>query len=95
MNNKEFITALAAKTGKDTEQVQKMVNQLCTSMNEIFDEGESLMVANFGTFETKKRLERIIVNPANNQRMLVPPKIVLTFKPATQVKESARKGGAE
>jgi DNA-binding protein HU-beta/integration host factor subunit alpha len=49
-------------------------------------------VPNFGTFEPKKKLERVIVNPASGQRMLVPPKLVLGFKP-NQTWKDKLKGG--
>ena len=51
-----------------------------------------MSVPDFGTFELKKRMERIVVNPSTGQRMLVPPKIVLNFKPATSVKNKMKKG---
>ena len=58
-----------------------------------FDNGESVSVAGFGSFEVKKRLERIMVNPSTGQRMIVPPKLVLNFKPAASIKEELKKGG--
>ena len=45
----------------------------------------------FGTFEVKKRLERVMVNPSTGLRMLVPPKLVLNFKPAATIKGHVRK----
>jgi len=51
-----------------------------------------VLVPNFGTFEPKKKLERVIVNPASGQRMLVPPKLVLGFKP-NQTWKDKLKGG--
>ncbi|MBF1080992.1 MAG: HU family DNA-binding protein, partial [Prevotellaceae bacterium] len=48
-------------------------------------------LSNFGTFEVKKRLERIVVNPSTQQRMLVPPKLVLSFKPVTAIKENLKR----
>ena len=35
----------------------------------------------------KKKAERISVNPTTKQRMLVPPKLVLTYKPSTLLKD--------
>ena len=43
-------------------------------------------------FETKKKMERVIVNPSTGQRMLVPPKLVLNFKP-NQTWKDKLKGG--
>lgn len=38
-------------------------------------------------------MERIIVNPATGVRMLVPPKLVLSFKPTNTIKAHIKKGG--
>lgn len=52
-----------------------------------------MSIPKFGTFEVKKRLERIVVNPGTKQRMLVPPKLVLGFKPIASLKEKVKNGG--
>jgi nucleoid DNA-binding protein len=35
----------------------------------------------------KKKLERVLVNPSTKQRMLVPPKMVVGFKPNSGLKD--------
>ena len=92
MNNKEFIAELAERTGFNAKDTQKLVNNLIDAMGDAFQEDNSIMVANFGVFETKKKMERIMVNPSTGQRMLVPPKLVLNFKP-NQTWKDKLKGG--
>ena len=41
----------------------------------------------FGSFEVKKKAERISINPASKQRMLVPPKLVLSYRPSNTLKD--------
>ena len=82
MKNKEFITELAERTGYSVKNTQTLVQDIINAMGDTFLEDTSVLVPNFGIFETKKKLERIIVNPASGQRMLVPPKLVLNFKPS-------------
>lgn len=80
MNNKEFIAALSQKTGYKATDTQSMVR---TAMNNIVDqlvEGEYVNISGLGTFDVKKRMERIIVNPGSGNKMLVPPKLVVNFK---------------
>jgi len=36
-----------------------------------------------------------LVNPSTGQRMLVPPKLVLNFKPVASIKEKLKNGGKE
>ena len=90
MNNKEFISTLAADTGYTQTDTQKMVNNVKKKKKKAFGDGDSVQITNFGSFEVKKRLERIVVNPGNGQRMLVPPKLVLSFKPTSAIKETLK-----
>lgn len=93
MNNKSFISELSRRTGYTQDDVQKMVNTIIDSMNDSFQRGDIVAIPKFGTFEVKKRLERIVVNPGTKQRMLVPPKLVLNFKPIASIKEKLKNGG--
>ena len=93
MNNKSFIQELARRTGYTNVETQRMVSSFVSAMGDSFQEGESVVINNLGTFEVKKRLERIIVNPTTHQRLLVPPKLVLGFKPIAAIKEKLKKGG--
>jgi len=95
MNNKEFIAALAARTGYTQDESQKMVKTVVDMMGKSFETGDPVPVFGFGTFEVKKRLERVMVNPSTGLRMLVPPKLVLNFKPAATIKGHVRKGGQD
>ena len=65
MNNKEFISTLASEAGYTQTDTQKMVNSVIEAMKKAFDNGDSVQIANFGSFEVKKRMERIVVNPGN------------------------------
>ena len=93
MNNKSFISELSQRMGYTQDDTQKMVNIVIDSMNDAFQEGNVVAVPRFGTFEVKKRLERIVINPGTKQRMLVPPKLVLNFKPIAAIKEKLKNGG--
>ena len=95
MNNKDFIATLAQRTGNSVEDTQRMVDIVIETRGDRFQENDSVVVSNFGTFEVKKKLERIMVNPSTGQRMLVPPKLVLNFKPNTGWKEQIKNGGNE
>lgn len=90
MNNKDFINAVAARTSLTPKQVQKLATALALEMADRLDDDTSLSIQGFGTFEVKKKMERIIVNPANKQRKLIPPKLVLAFKPSTLLKDKLK-----
>lgn len=91
MNNKDFIAQLANSTGYTQADTQQMVKTLIEKMTESFEDEGAVQITGFGTFEVKKRLERVVVNPGTQQRMLVPPKLVLSFKPIATIKENLKK----
>jgi DNA-binding protein HU-beta/integration host factor subunit alpha len=95
MNNKEFVAELSRKMGYKQDLTQKLLMNVLNSMGDSFMEGDVIQVPNFGTFEVKKKMERVMVNPTTGQRMLVPPKMVLGFKPTTSWKDKLNNGGEE
>ena len=94
MNNKEFVSELAQRTGYGNSKTQKYLLCVLNAMGDGFQEGNAVQVNNFGTFEVKKKLDRVMVNP-NGQRLLVPPKLVLGFKPCPAWKDKIKNGGSE
>ncbi|MDY6205807.1 MAG: HU family DNA-binding protein [Prevotella sp.] len=95
MNYKEFIAALSHRSGHTIEQTQKNVKELVDILGTCFQEGETVSINGFGTFEVKKRLERVVVNPGTQQRMLVPPKLVLNFRQSANMKEKLNQRGTK
>lgn len=91
MNNKELINALAEEYDYTKEDSQRLVKSLIDAMSEDFEKGEAVTISGFGTFEVKKRMERVLVNPTTGKKMLVPPKLILGFKPSNSIKEQLKK----
>lgn len=95
MTNKEFISKLSKQTNSTLENTQKLISSIIDEMGEVFEEGETIQISGLGTFEVKKRMERIMINPGTQQRMLIPPKLVLNFRPVPAVKEKLKKKGGK
>ena len=87
MNNKEFIANLASRLDIPAKEAQKLATTFVEEIADKLDEGNTLTVQGFGSFEVKKKLERVVVNPNTKQRMLVPPKLVLSFKPSNVLRD--------
>ena len=87
MNNKEFTSELSKRLGYTQKDTSELISSLLFCMTEQLEEGNAIAIQGFGTFEVKKKVERISVNPTTKQRMLVPPKLVLTYKPSILLKE--------
>lgn len=97
MDNKKLVDTVAANMGRSTEDVDKLLEALAGVLRTQCSELDCVYVPGFGTFEPKKRNERVMVNPANGKRMLVPPKIVLGFKVSRVLKAKLKssKEGSE
>ncbi|WP_288324801.1 HU family DNA-binding protein [uncultured Phocaeicola sp.] len=87
MNNKEFISELSRRFGYTNKDTTQLVSSVISAMTQQLQDGNTVAIQGFGTFEVKKKLERISINPATQQRMLIPPKLVLTYKPSAILKE--------
>lgn len=80
MNNKEFITEMANNLGISNDQCQKMVYEFTDTMINALEMGNEVVIAGLGCFEIKKKKERLMVNPSTGKKMLVPPKLTISFK---------------
>ena len=87
MNNKEFISELSRRLGYSNKDTTRLVSSLLSVMTQELQDGNTIAIQGFGSFEVKKKLERISVNPVTQQRLLIPPKLVLTYKPSISLKE--------
>ena len=93
MNNKEFTSELAERLWYTIKDTSELIGSLLSDMIQELEEGNVIAVQGFGSFEVKKKAERISVNPANGKRYLVPPKLVPVFKPGTTVKNRLKELG--
>lgn len=94
MNNKDFINELARRIGKNTSEIDKMVEEFLELSIGHFVENDVISITGFGVFEVKKRLERISVNPATGKRFLVPPKLSLSFRQSNLLKDKLNETGS-
>lgn len=90
MNNQSFINVLSSRVGMDQRSTQVAVNAVAAALTELLTADASVTVQGFGTFDVKKKTERVVTMPGVGKRLLVPPKITATFKPNIQLKERLR-----
>lgn len=95
MTKKEIVKQISDETGltqlKTKEIVQKTFDAI---METLFAEGR-IELRNFGVFEVKRRKARKARNPRTGERVDVPPKSVVTFKPGKEMEEKIRNLDAE
>lgn len=91
MDHKQFVDRLQKRLSPMTKNE---INAMLANVSEIIKDSalamDSIAIQGFGTFEPRKKLERISINPSTGKKMLVPPKMVLTFKPSTQIKNNLK-----
>ena len=82
MNYAELITALSQRLKLTKAEVGKRMDETTAIIIEELVKDNVVSIMNFGTLEAKKRLERISVHPNTGKKMLVPPKMVVKYKPS-------------
>lgn len=87
MDNRTFIDLLAVRTGMDKEKLSTLTAHLGSVISEAMVQEDSIMVPAFGTFEPKKKAERIVVHPLTGKKILVPPKLSVNFRPSSGMKQ--------
>lgn len=87
MNNKEFIAELSKRLGYTSKEASELVISVIDIMTQQLQQDDSVAIQGFGSFDVKKKAERISVSPTTKLRMLVPPKLVLTYKPSALLKD--------
>lgn len=88
MNNRQFQAQLARRSGLTEAEVASLNEALIRTLTDTLQEDGNISIKGFGTFELKKKAERMTVLP-NKKRMLFPPKLQMAFKPATALKDKA------
>jgi nucleoid DNA-binding protein len=103
VTKKEIVKTISEEMGltqlKTKEIVQKTFNAIIETLVEdtesklqAGDDGTlgRIELRNFGVFEVKKRAARKARNPRTGERVDVPEKFVVTFKPGKEMEEKVR-----
>lgn len=86
MDNKTLIESISSATSMSKDQVQTIISSFCEVLGERCVEMDCVIIPGFGQFEARKRKERLTVHPASGKKLLVPPKLILNFKPSGVLK---------
>ena len=90
VEQKDLVKKLQQRLDCNREEVESLLDAFCTTVVECCSQMDSIMIQGLGTFEARKKNERISVNPATGKRMLIPPKVVLVFKPNSAIKNQLK-----
>lgn len=82
MNKTELIKTVSKRLGISIYDAEGAVRAVIN----IISNAPKTTLTKFGRFEWKTRAARVCVNPNTGERMIVPPKSVLTFTAAPAMK---------
>ena len=87
MTKKDMAKAIADETGIAQVQAAAAVQRIFDGITETLLSEGRIELRNFGVFEVKERRPRRARNPRTGDRVNVPAKRVVTFKPGRQMGE--------
>lgn len=90
MDTKTLIEQISAETSLGKKEVAGLLDSFIEIIGDRCGEMDTVTLPGFGSFEPKKRMERVMVMPGTGKRMLLPPKLVLSFKPSAMLKQKLR-----
>lgn len=95
MHTKDIVRHLALKIGKTQVETRKLLAACIAELKQALDDGRSFTVPGLGTFQVRYREARVAYSPRHKQKMLFPPKRVVTFRPGAALKRRVNETGGE
>jgi nucleoid DNA-binding protein len=91
VTKKEIVKDISDVTGLTQLKTKEVVQKTFDSIVETLLSQGRIELRNFGVFEVKRRKARKARNPRTGDRVDVPPKYVVTFKPGKEMEEKIRR----
>ena len=85
MTKKEFVEAVAERTGVSKTQAESVIGAYHKVIIESLAKDESVTFVGFGTYSSRVRPEREAFKPGTKEKMVVPAKKVAKFKMSKSV----------
>ena len=90
MNTTEFTSELAKRLQLTKTETARLIDETVNIITEQLVNNNTVSIHNFGTLETKKREEKVNVNPSTGKRMLIPPKLIVGYKVSPTLKDKIK-----
>jgi len=87
VTKKEMANAIAEEMGILQIQAKEIVQKVFDGITETLLQEGRIELRNFGVFEVKKRKPRKARNPRTGEKVMVPARMVVTFKPGREMEE--------
>ncbi len=90
MTKKEIVKTISEEIGLTQLKTKEIVQKTFDAIVETLVEDQRIELRNFGVFEVKRRAARKARNPRTGEKVFVPEKFVVTFKPGKEMEERVR-----
>ncbi len=80
--------------GITKHEAAEIVESIFQTMKSSLLEGQAVKIQNFGVFEVVPRQGRMGVDPSSGERIFIPPRNGLSFRPANRLKQAVFKRGS-
>ena len=90
ITKKDIVLKISAETGIKQIDVKRIVQSALDKITEYLAQGQTVELRNFGIFKVKSRKGRTGRNPRTGEKVPVPPKRVVVFKPGLLMKRDVR-----
>ena len=95
MTKKEIVKQISEEIGLTQLKTKDIVQRTLDAIIHTLVSDERIELRNFGVFEVKRRAPRKARNPRTGDKVSVPAKNVVTFKPGKEMEELVRKMNPE
>ncbi len=90
VTKKEIVKTISEEIGLTQLKTKEIVQKTFDAIVDTLVEDRRIELRNFGVFEVKRRAARKARNPRTGEKVLVPEKFVVTFKPGKEMEERVR-----
>ena len=90
MTKKEIVKQISDRIGLTQLKTKEIVQQTFDAIVDTLITERRIELRNFGVFEVKERKPRKARNPRTGEKVDVPSKFVVTFKPGKEMEEKVR-----
>lgn len=91
MTKKEIVKTISEELGLTQLKTKEIVQKTFDAIVDTLVEEKRIELRNFGVFEVKLRAARKARNPRTGDKVFVPKKYVVTFKPGKEMEERVRR----
>ncbi len=90
MTKEEIVRTISEEIGLTQLKTKEIVQKTFDAIVETLVEDGRIELRNFGVFEVKRRAPRKARNPRTGDKVFVPEKFVVTFKPGKEMEQRVR-----